>query len=332
MDIKKLPVVSPKFSTYNYFGAAGIVAQQNKYCSNWYYNNCVQLQCALFNLDNQLNLTLNVDFISSIPFFKRQYKRKSYIINHLFDYIKECILDDYYLYFTYVDDYFIENKSYYNKSHFHHDGLITGFDNEHHTYTIAAHDENFVFRTFECSQLSFAEGYNYGYRMSYETGLIPDIVALKPDVTFHGQEIMLDLSKIKHELYCYLLPDENTEFYRGTNTAFGVNTYNEIEKYLNYINNTNMNIDYIDKRIFKMLFEHKQNIYDMILTLEYKQIIKMNLSETYKTVLHYSNICHNLYAKAIKSERIKEIRYIGEYLEKIKAIEISTLNSLYTLL
>lgn len=321
-----LPICVPKFSTYNYLAAAGIVGQQHPQCEEWYVSNCIQVQCSKFVESQELNLTIHIGQIFDMPFLDIIEHRQSYVLNNLFDYIRNSINNGYYLYFTNADDFFIKNKSYYNNSHFHHDGLITGFNDIDYTYCISAYNSNFVFSNFICDQLSFAEGYNYGYRMSYETGRIPNMYEVKPNLNIVLPE--LDRNKIKHELLLYANPSLSNELIEDEHTAFGINVYKEIQSYLNYLINLDNKTKIIDKRLFRLLFEHKKNVGDAISIVTSGIPSKELLCDEYKQIIRTFQSWHLHYAKVIRTGNMKQLSIIIEALPSIIEKEISVINKI----
>ena len=81
-----------------------------------------------------------------------------FLQEHVHELICKLIDNGYYVNFDGVDDYYLENKSWYQRRHFCHDGLIYGYDEAQKTYDVYAYDSNWSYRGFKICQDSFVKG------------------------------------------------------------------------------------------------------------------------------------------------------------------------------
>ena len=321
-EVVNLPTCMPMFTTYNYKGAAGIAATPNKSFENWLYNNSVTLSCNRKFLEGYTTPEVDVPHADVVETdkFEQLLCNVRFIRENIHDKIKEMIRESYYIYFTDFDDYYIKGKSNYRKRHMLHDGLICGYDDKEETYKIAAYNEEWVFNIFDtpqkgiedamCSQVDGKEIYG-------------QLNALKVD----DKEIKLDIRRIKDWLTPYLASNlRNTPVCPGDN-AVGIVVHDFIGMYLDKILDGTIPYERIDRRVFRMLWEHKECMMKRIRKVEDKYGLNHDLSDKYKVIVSESNKMRVMYTKYYIKRNDQLLEIIKDKLRFIKRKEKTLLNN-----
>lgn len=292
----ELTLSEPVYSTYHYQGSGSAILHENSSIRNWFLNEKMLLSCDTGFL-NDITITPDVTVDGT------SYKDNPHLeiiripMRHLNGYIHFVIrnmLDDgYYVEFGGVDDYYVKGKSWYHKRHFNHDGLICGYDQEEKTYSIYAYDQSWRYRVFKTTQHSLDEGRKAQFRKnSYGS-----IYALKP----MKDQVELDPSMIYDRMKEYLgLPSQKITP-RKEGRAYGAAVQDYICIYLGKLMDGSTPYERIDRRIFRMIWEHKKVMLDRLIAVENKLQLGHDISEQYRPLIREADDMRMLYA----SHRIK---------------------------
>lgn len=289
-----LPVHMPVYTTFNYLGTVGIVTAPNKSFINWFYNNGVSLRCNKKFLGGYTSPDIVVPDIN--VFWIDQVEKIGYNIrfikNDIHSVIKNMLEEGYYVYFNWFDDYYIEGKSFYKQRHMPHDGLICGYDDEDGTYKLAAYNQNLVYCTFNTPQKCFDKAMN---SMIERENRYAELFALKSNDDY----IELDLKCIKKKIKKYLSSNfiNNPPRYEPEGEVYGIIVHDYIVMYLDRLLDDSIPYERTDKRVFRMLWEHKQCMFDRICAVENKLGLDNQLSNKYKIIRNESNAIRLMYAK-----------------------------------
>lgn len=220
-------------------------------------------------------------------------------------YIIRNLLDaGYYVCFSGIDDYYVEGKSWYRERHFSHDGCICGYDQNNKTYCIYSYDKNWIYQKFWTSQKSFEAG----RKSSFEKGQYGSIFGIKPkesEVSFSPE---IALNKIAEYL------DSTLEKYPETSegTVFGIVVHDYIVKYVEKLYDGTIPYDKMDRRVFRMIWEHKKAMFQRIELIEKAFSLDNSISEAYKSVISDADSCRMLYA----AHHIKQRNFILPTIQK----------------
>ena len=311
--VVNLPTCIPMFTTYNYKGAAGVASTPNKSFKNWFYNNSVMLRCNKKFLTGYTTPDLEVihsDFIKEEEF--EEHSCEDMFIDDMHFIIKRLIDQKYYVYFVFFDDYYIKGKSNYLKRHMPHDGLICGYDDKKETYKIAAYNEDWVFSIFDTPQKCLEEA-----RLSELDGR--EAPSKLTTLRVCSEEIRLDVKKIKDLLSQYLKSNLwNTPAKPGED-AVGIVVHDFLGMYLDKLMDASIPYRRIDRRIFRMLWEHKECMLKRIRAVEDELDLDLQeLRKEYKTVVDASNKMRIMYAKYCVK---KDDRLLSTIKDKLKFVK-----------
>ncbi len=287
----ELPLAEPFYNTYHIQGADSAVFAENPSICNWYYNHLSMLYCNKKFLRGHTTPEL---FIWDSSFENNPYLKKMYMPIKYFGYsvhkvIRELLDDQYYVHFYGIDDFYIKGKTWYQKRHFIHDGLLYGYDQNDRTYSIYAYDQSWRYRTYKISQDDFEAGRKSARDRKVAGKLfaikpIPTVIELKPDMIFENIRDYLGYSSRKEYLK------------QRDKTVFGIETQEYMAMYLTMLASGDIPYEKMDWRIFRQLWEHKKVMQKRIAAVEQRLSVPLTVSEQYSEVVKQANDIRMLYA------------------------------------
>ena len=312
--IVELPLIDPVYSTYQ-DGIFSACIVENPTIRNYYLNELMILAC-------------NRRFLSGytspgIRILDTYYTNNPYLIKRGFDmrylkgyanYVIRNLLDDgFYVYFWGVDDYYVEGKSWYKQRHFNHDGAICGYNREDKTYCIYAYDSRWINRKFWTPQKSF----NAGLNAMFKKGCYGFICGMKPCdeiVEFSPQRA---LSKIAEYL------DSNMEKYSENceGEVYGIVVHDYIAKYVEKLYDGSIPYERMDRRVFRMIWEHKKIMFERIQCIENALSLNDEISKQYEPLVKVADTIRLLYASHHSKRRDSVLPIIQNKLLYIKKEE-----------
>jgi hypothetical protein len=316
----ELKIIEPIYSTYHYQGCAGAIIADNPSIRNWYLNNAVILQCDrnFLHGKNSPEVSVKDSWGWSNPCIEKKPFFPQFLGNSTNAVIRNLLDAGYYVNFIGVDDYYIEGKSWYQEKHFSHDCLICGYDQEEKTYSLYAYDKSWVYRVFKTSQKSFEAGRkaeiekeNYGIFWAYKP--LKDEVKLAPKIIY---------KKIKEYLDSSL--DQYPENINGM--VYGVAVYDYIAIYLNKLFDGSIPYEKMDKRIFRLIWEHKKAMLERICAVEELLTMGHAVSDKYGELVKKADDMRMMYASHYIKRRDSVLPLIREKLIDLKEDEINILN------
>ena len=316
-----LPYVEPMYSTYHYLANSGIPAKENATSDNWFYNNTVDWKCSRKFLHGFTTpeMCLHTGSIWSVPFLEKSGITTRFVRRCAVELIKTMLDDGYYVAFSGVDDYYVKGKSWYQEQHFNHDGLIVGYDDENETFAIAAYDQRWIFTVFNTPQKCFVQGLNVLCDKSSYGGIYA--VKAKNDV----QD--LNLSVIYQELNKYLSSDIDLFPLTDPRGVTGIAVYDFICMYLDKLSDGSIPHERRDRRIFRLIWEHKKCMLGRIKAVENQCKWDRSISDSYADVVTLSDKVRFIYSKFVIKFSSKDLENIQQSLLKMKKLEICLLGS-----
>ena len=305
-----LPVKSPKLSTYHFETTACIVGCHNPTFENWIHNNCVNISCETLFLEGFGSLKLIIDSTEfyRIPYFEKKRISAEYSRSEFEKFIKDSIDQGYYVAFNNVDDFYVENKTWYGRRHFLHDGLIVGYDKE--KYYIAAYDSVWVHRVFETSQKAFFEGVDAAPELE-EYSILTSLKVI-------DEAICLNICEILQGLKMYV-NSEKTE--KSRNPINGLETFQYIDLYLDYLHKELIAFDKTDYRIMRTVWEHKKCMLERIQVIEKECMLSSEISSDYANLVKRSNDIRMIYSNYCITGRKNLLETIRRELSQITSEE-----------
>lgn len=288
---KELPLAEPLYSTYHTQGTDGAVFAGNPSIINWYYNHLSMLYCNKQFLQGFTTPELFVyeSYFWSNPYLKVLQIPLQHLGSSIHKVMRSFIDDNYYLFFNGIDDFYIKGKSWYQKRHFKHDGLLYGYDQNDRTYSIFAYDQAWRYRGFKISQDDFEAGRKSAADLHFDGTLF----AIKP----YAVTIALDPNEIFENIREYLGYSFRKRYTSlMDHMVFGIETHEYMIMYLIMLENGDIPYEKMDWRIFRQLWEHKKVMQGRIAAVEQKYDASPSISKEYSEVVKIANEIRMAYA------------------------------------
>ena len=284
----ELPLVEPLYRTYH----SGIITAcigANPSIRNWFLSNTMILTCNKKFLTGFTTPEIRVENYSfNNPLLERKWISMQFLKGYINPVIRNLIDAGYYVYFSGVDDYYVDGKSWYKERHFKHDGTICGYNQENKTYCIYAYDNNWIFRKFWTPQKSF----NKGREAMFKKGIYGSLCAIKPSqdkVEFSVQTALEGIADyLDSDLVKY---PENSE-----DSARGIIVHEYIAKYVEKLFDGSIPYERMDRRVFRLIWEHKKVMLERIVKIERSLHLSNDISEKYKHLVSEADYIRMLYA------------------------------------
>lgn len=318
----ELPLVEPIYSTYHYQGDGSAVLVNNPSIQNWYLNQVLMLTCTRKFLNGFTTPEISIADSSWYlnPHLDKKLYNMQFLKGHIHGVIRNILDAGYYVYFSGADDYYIKGKSWYHEKHFNHDGCICGYDQENKTYCIYAYDQNWIYQKFWTSQKCF----DRGVKAMFEKGFFGNIYGIKPKeekITFSANTALKKISE-----YLDSTMDKYPETEQGT--VVGIVVHDYIAKYIEKLYDGSIPYERMDRRIFRMIWEHKKVMLERIKLIENDLSLGSKISDAYNTVVREANNIRMLYASHHMKRKDSVLPIIKKKLLSIKELEQKLLEEL----
>lgn len=308
----ELPLIEPLYSTYHNQGPGSAVLLNNPSIRNWYLNQVMILTCNRKFLNGFTTPEISVaeSTWNANPYFDKKWYGMQFLEGHVHFVIRKLLDAGYYVCFSGIDDYCVEGKSWYHERHFNHDGCICGYDQENKTYCIYSYDQNWIYRQFWTPQKSFEAGRKAMFRKEQYGNLC----GIKPK----GDQIVFSPEIALKKIGEYL--DSNMEKYPETEegTVSGIVVHDYIAKYVGKLYDGSIPYEKTDRRIFRMIWEHKKVMLERITLIEDALSIDHAISESYRSVVREADHCRMLYAAHHMKQRNAVLPIIQKKLLALK--------------
>lgn len=202
--------------------------------------------------------------------------------------IRNAIDAGYYVYFSGVDDYYVDGKSWYKERHFSHDGAICGYNQSDKTYCIYAYDSNWLYQKFWTPQKSF----NKGRKAMFKKGVYGHLCAIKP----RQDKVEFSVETALKGIADYL--DSNLVKYpeNGEGDVRGIVVHEYIAKYVEKMFDGSIPYERMDRRVFRLIWEHKKVMLERISNIEKILNLSDEISSKYKSLVTEADTIRMLYA------------------------------------
>lgn len=326
----ELPLLEPLYSTYHYQGIATAAVTKNPTIRNWYLNKAAVLSCNLKFLNGYTTpgITVLLSSWDDTGNFEKRWYPMEFLRGHTNTVIRNLIDSGYYVVFGGVDDYYVKGKSWYKERHFSHDGIICGYDQEEKTYCIYAYDSNWIFQKFWTPQSSFEAG----RKIMFKDGKYGFICGIKPKMVNIEFSVGMALNAIKEYMDSCIKkqPDKNED------RVYGIDVHDYIAKYVGKLYDGTIPYERMDRRVFRLIWEHKKVMYERICCIESHLNLQNRISEKYKTIVEQADNMRMLYAshhmrrrdsilpiiqKKLLLLKIEEEKLLKELLDTTKGVE-----------
>lgn len=318
----ELPLLSPLYSTYHYQGPGTAILVHNPSIRNWYLNQVMMLTCTRKFLHGFTTpeISLADSAWHANPYFDKQWYTMQFLKGHVHFVIRNLLDAGYYVCFSGVDDYYVEGKSWYRERHFSHDGCICGYDRENGTYCLYAYDQNWIYRKFWTPQ----KGLEAGRKAEFKKEEYGSICGIRPK----GDRVAFSQETALGKIAEYLDSDMEKYPKTGEGTVSGIVVHDYIAGYVDRLYDGSVPYEKTDRRVFRMIWEHKKGMLERIRRIEDSLFSDRDLSEAYLPVVQEADNCRMLYAAHQMKKRNQVLPLIRKKLLGLKEKEKEILEKL----
>ena len=317
----ELPLIEPLYSTYHNQGPGTAIIKDNLSIRNWYLNQIMNLFCSRKFLNGYTTpeITIRDSWWSANPYLDRRMISTEFADGYINPIIREMLDRGFYVDFSGVDDFYMKGKTWYKQRHFSHDGLICGYDQNDKTYCIYAYDSNWIYQKFWIPQKDF----NAGRIAMRKKGVFTTICGLKAKDDIVEFFPKIALQKIKE----YLYSDLEKYPFDGEGNIYGIVVHAYIAEYVAKIYTGDIPYERMDRRVFRMIWEHKKEMLERIENIEQKLCLDNEISKKYKHLVSDADTMRMLYASYHMKRRDSILPIIKSKLLKLmeKERELLTL-------
>lgn len=309
----ELPLVEPLYMTYH-SGIITAAIAQNPSIRNWFLSNTMILTCNRKFLSGYTSPQILVENYSfNNPLLETHLIPMKFLKGYINPIIRNFIDAGYYVHFSGVDDYYIEGKSWYKERHFKHNGAICGYNQLDKTYCIYAYDSNWIYQKFWTPQKSF----NKAREAMFKTGVYGFLRAIKPKL----DPVEFSVEAALKGIVDYLDSDFEKYPEDGEGNVRGIVVHEYIAKYLDKLFDGSIPYERMDRRVFRLIWEHKKVMLERIEKIEDILKIKNEVSEKYKPLVAEADAMRMLYASHHMKRRDSVLPIIKKKLLKLSKKE-----------
>ena len=284
----ELPLVEPVYRTYH-DGIVSACISTNPSIRNWFLSNATVLTCNKAFLTETSNPAIRVENYSfSNPMLVTKWVSIEFLKGYINPVIRNLIDAGYYVHFSGVDDYYVDGKTWYKERHFNHDGTICGYNQEDKTFCIYAYDSNWIYQKFWTPQKSF----NKGKEAMFKQGIYGNLCAIKP----REEQVAFSVQTALNGIVDYLDSDLVKYPEDGQGKARGIVVQEYIAKYIDKLQDGSIPYDRMDRRIFRLIWEHKKVMLERIEKIEQELQLGTEVSEKYRFLVSEADAMRMLYA------------------------------------
>ena len=318
--IVELPLLEPIYSTYHY-GLYSACIVSNPTIRNHYLNEVLILECNPKFLSGYTSPQINLEGTAmyEIPCLIKHKIDFKYLNGYVNCVIRNMIDEGYYVYFTGIDDFYVEGKSWYKEKHHDHDGGICGYNQEDKTYCIYAYDSNWIYRKFWTPQKAFEKGRLSMFKRE-KYGYICGIKPVTEKVEFSPKKAL--------EKICEYLESKGGKNSENEDIVRGIAVHDYIAKYVSMLYDGSIPYERMDRRVFRMIWEHKKVMLERIQLIEESLGMDSDISQKYEPLVHSANSMRMAYAMHNKKRRDSVLVDIEQKLLELKEKEFQLLTEL----
>lgn len=311
-----LPLSKTVYQTFSFQGCTSAMIAANPSIRNWYLNEIFILQCNKFFLNGGFSspeVLIRATLQSDCPYMEFETVSLKYLEGALHSVIKSMIDAGYYIYFNNLDDYYVPGKCWYKQWHFAHDGMIFGYNQNAHTYDILSYDENWIFQPYKTPQRAVEKG----FRSCAESNTHGLLFVMKPRsviVDLNPKTILITLKEYLQSTLENDPPDIGDH-------AFGIVVHDYVAKYLDLLYNEFYPHERMDRRVFRMIWEHKVVMLERLQAVEKKLKMDNEISQRYLPVVQEANKLRMMYASHFMKPRKSLLPSIKNELISLKKTE-----------
>ena len=318
----ELPLIEPMYSTYHNQSPGTAVIVNNESIRNWYLNQVMLMHCNRTFLRGLTTPELDIKDVNWIynPYLEKKHYEMQFLKGSVHAVIRNLLDDGYYVFFDGIDDYYVKGKSWYKEKHSYHDGMICGYNQEDKTYCIYAYDSNWIYQKFWTPIESFEKG----RKSMFDDGKYGFICGIKP----LPEQVLFSCETALNNISEYL--DSNMDKYPENidGPAYGIIVQEYLVKYIGKLLDGSIPYNRKDRRIFRLLWEHKKAMFERIVCIEKELNLGSVISSRYADIVKDADNVRMMYASYTLRRKDSLLIIIQKKLRDIYEKEKSLLNEL----
>ncbi|WP_028545359.1 hypothetical protein [Paenibacillus taiwanensis] len=260
-----LPFSQPQL--YGFLGHAYVLGalQDDERCMDWFYTNYVQLhitqqyiELGEYRLDFYPDLLIIFGNVPWLDYHRTDKEMLTRMNINIRDFIIDHINRGFY-FFSYIDEFYIPNTLCYQFRHMTHDLLVSGYNLDKQTYTVAGFNKD---RAFSIREISFEE-----FETAYNSPTTHNYISMfrKAD---NYEQTKYDLKNGLFDFDLGVMMESLTEYLHGINSSrrmglyrnlepgvYGMKVYEALQHYFKLLAEEKIALDV---RPLHLLWEHKK--------------------------------------------------------------------------
>ena len=292
------PFQVPVFATTQLSAAVGIAITGHPTAYNGFLNQCTTLYCTRRFLHGFSSPSSGIPRagIYSFPFIERYNTHLIFAHPYTMELIRRMLDSGFYVHYSGVDDYYLPGKSWYGLRHMDHDGVICGYDDNDHTYSIAAYDINWIFSLMRIPQDCFAEGLKSCIERKEFGNLIAYRVRENTTVELDEKMILKYLKEHLRDTVDRFPLDQD-------GGVMGIAVHDFLAMYVGKLLDGSIPTEKMDWRALRPVWEHKSCMLDRLRAVEEKHGWAAECSAEYAPLVETSNRLRMMYAMFHKNQK-----------------------------
>jgi hypothetical protein len=324
----QLPITKPDITSYQFLAyPLAILSNNIGKTEAWIYSNFIQL-CVNTDFNHPVPFCFYLHDYTLNPWLSVEKVERTTLSNNNLDivnFVKNSIKQSKYVCLC-LNEYYIPERSAYQKYDFDHDVLITGINEKENTVTLLGFDNQMLFKQITVGFEIFKQSYHN--LIEENNPYLNKIILYKFN---ENGSYTFDKELVVETLQDYL-DSQNTSnrFAMVSNPldrVYGIECYTFLKIYINRLIKGEIDVNIRD---IHLLFEHKNIMYNRIKYMEDKGLIRknQNLSSSYILVKEASEVIKNLMVKFSITNNESSLEKINELLTMMETKEKEILNDL----
>lgn len=311
-----LPLTKTVYQTYVSQGGLSALSVENPSIRNWYLNEIFLLQCNKRFVNKTYSspiIMINRTHTEGCPYMECEKVSLQYLDKCIHSVIRSMIDNGYYILIGNLDDYYVNGKSWSREWHFAHDGMIHGYDQNTHTYDMYSYDKRWILHSYKVSQQDVEKGFLSAADVDYP-GILYAMKPKKVHIKLNPHKVLATMKRYLHSTMENDPPDVG-------NTAYGIVVHDYLALYMDYLYNDVFPHERVDRRSFRMIWEHKVIMLERLAAIEEKMGWEPSFSTEYEPLVKTADSLRMMYASHFARPRKKVLLTIKEKLLSMKETE-----------
>lgn len=312
----QLPFFVPGFATYHNTAAVELICANHPHAKNQLFNQRMDLMCErdfLFGYYSSPKIAVPDAGVFSFPNMDRYCISMIYAHSVYREIIREMIDKGSYIYLTCIDDYYLPGKSWYMEKHRIHDGILCGYDDIEDTFTLAAYDNNWIFREIRVPQESLKASIDAALEDGHNVCLSAIVV--------RNKTIELDVAGILKKLKEHLNSVIEKYSLEEKGIVRGTAVYECLELYFDKILDASIDPQKVDWRVMRILWDYRYCMCNRMRAIEEKLDLGNERSENYEKIVKETDRLRMLFAFYHQKPKDSTLQIVKNGMCRLKEVE-----------